>query len=302
MMAAVNILSVRNKPISYQRAGPTPQINVPACSVGKLVHQSAGIDSNVSSLENSRDMAAENKNQSLPAPPEWKRCLDISCIVISLPLILPLMVLIVFWIKLFSRGPALLCQKRIGRDCKPFVLYKFRSMKINSGTDRHVAYVRHLVKSNSPMMKLDLICDSGLITGGCLLRSSGLDELPQLVNVLRGEMSLVGPRPCLPGEYAFFSPKQRERFHALPGLTGMWQVNGKNRSTFLEMNVMDIHYVRNTSVMMDLHIMTRTPAALLSQMFLALQHKFAATRNSAFPDVRSETGQECTPQRHSSLQ
>lgn len=188
------------------------------------------------------------------------------------------MLLIVFWIRLVSRGPALFRQERIGQDGKRFVLYKFRSMKLNCGTGRHETYLRHLVKSNSPMIKLDLLCDERLIPGGCLLRAAGLDELPQLLNVLRGEMSLVGPRPCLPQEYAFFSAKQRQRFQSLPGLTGSWQVNGKNQSTFSEMNDMDVDYVRSASLSLDLQIMLRTPSALVLQMSQAFQQKLANRR------------------------
>lgn len=245
--------------------------------------------------------ADESRRQALPCSeiPGWKRWSDISCIVICLPFILPLMVLIVLWIRLFSPGPALLRQLRMGRDGRPFVLYKFRTMKMNAGTEQHEAYIRHLVKSDSPMIKLDLICDSRLIFGGCLLRAAGLDELPQLLNVLWGEMSLVGPRPCLPCEYGFFSTKQRERFKALPGLTGIWQVNGKNQSTFREMNVMDIHYVHNASLMMDLRIMLRTPAALLSQMLLACQQRCAVYRCIVLQKAACDAGPKWTLQRNS---
>jgi exopolysaccharide production protein ExoY len=207
----------------------------------------------------------------------WKRALDLTCIVISLPVALPLMMLIVLWVRLVSPGPALYRQERIGQNGRRFVLYKVRSMKLNAGTGRHERHLRHLVKSDSPMTKLDLLCDSRLIPGGCLLRAAGLDELPQLLNVLRGEMSLVGPRPCLPEEYKFFSEVQRERFRALPGLTGTWQVNGKNQTTFSEMNVMDVRYVRRASLGMDLSIMLRTPAALLAQMCQAFrQHRISS--------------------------
>jgi len=184
------------------------------------------------------------------------------------------MAAITLWIKCASRGPALFRQERIGRNGKRFVLYKFRSMKVNADTQRHRDHFRHLVSSDCPMVKLDLLCDSRLIPGGCLLRAAGLDELPQLLNVLRGEMSLVGPRPCLPEEYRFFTPKQRERFEALPGLTGIWQVHGKGVSTFSEMNAMDAIYVRRSSITLDLGIMLRTPLALLRQMREAfLRHR-----------------------------
>ncbi|MEO8615313.1 MAG: sugar transferase [Luteolibacter sp.] len=224
--------------------------------------------------------------------PTWKRALDIISIFISLPITLPLLVFIVFWVRIVSRGPALFRQERIGKNGKPFILYKFRSMKLNSGISRHETYLRHLVKTDSPMIKLDLLCDSRLIPGGCLLRSAGLDELPQLLNVLRGEMSLVGPRPCLPQEFAYFSSSQRERFAALPGLTGSWQVSGKNRSTFSEMNVMDIRYVREVCLKLDLLIMMRTPAALLLQMGQAFQQGRAARQNNQLNESghKSETG------------
>ncbi len=212
----------------------------------------------------------------------WKRVLDVMCIVISLPLVMPLMAVIVLWIRLVSRGPALFRQERIGRDGKSFVLYKFRSMKMGCGTGPHEAYLRNLVASNSPMIKLDLLCDSRVIPGGCLLRSAGLDELPQLLNVLRGEMSLVGPRPCLPEEYRYFSTKQRERFKVLPGLTGIWQVDGKNETTFLEMNIMDEYYVNHVSAALDLGIMMRTPSALLLQIWQASQQKKARRQRAGF--------------------
>ncbi len=230
-----------------------------------------------------------------------KRSLDIACVVITLPFTLLLMGLVVIWIKLISRGPVLLRQKRIGRHGEPFVLYKFRSMKVNSATDRHEAHVRNLVKLGRPMIKLDHLCDARLIAGGCLLRASGLDELPQLLNVLRGDMSLVGPRPCLPCEYGNFTQPQRERFNALPGITGLWQVNGKHGCTFIEMNALDIHYVRNATLLTDLHIMLRTPAALVFQMCLAFQHKRTIRRFVAFEEFDAMTVHGNVPRTHHPL-
>ncbi len=104
------------------------------------------------------------------------------------------------------------------------------------------------------MVKLDAHGDSRIIPFGLLLRSSGLDELPQFINVLRGEMSVVGPRPCLGYECDHYLPWQRERFNTLPGLTGLWQVSGKNRTTFVEMMQMDIQYARNKTLWLDLTI------------------------------------------------
>jgi lipopolysaccharide/colanic/teichoic acid biosynthesis glycosyltransferase len=199
--------------------------------------------------------------------------LDISCILLSLPVTLPLMLALAAWVKFVSRGPALFKQERIGRNGRPFTLYKFRSMRVDADTGRHHKHFRNLVRTDTPMVKLDLLCDSRLIPGGCFLRSAGLDELPQLFNVLRGEMSLVGPRPCLPEEFRFFTPAQRMRFEVLPGLTGLWQVEGKGVSTFSEMNSMDAAYVRLSSVPLDLRLMVRTPFALIRQLAQVLRQR-----------------------------
>jgi lipopolysaccharide/colanic/teichoic acid biosynthesis glycosyltransferase len=122
------------------------------------------------------------------------------------------------------------------------------------------------MEKDCPMTKLDAAGDPRLIAGGRFLRASGLDELPQIFNVLRGEMSLVGPRPCLPHEFERYGVWQRERVNAPPGLTGYWQVNGKNKTTFSEMIAMDIFYARNMSVWLDLKIILKTIPALIEQM------------------------------------
>jgi lipopolysaccharide/colanic/teichoic acid biosynthesis glycosyltransferase len=116
------------------------------------------------------------------------------------------------------------------------------------------------------MVKLDAQRDPRLIPLGAFLRSSGLDELPQLLNVLRGEMSLVGPRPCIPYEYELYDAWQRRRFEAVPGLTGLWQVSGKNQTTFPEMIALDIRYAETCSLWLDLEIILRTPVALWQQL------------------------------------
>lgn len=205
--------------------------------------------------------------------PVWKRVFDTTWVIASLPLAVPLIVLVALWIRLVSRGPALFRQERVGLGGRRFTLYKFRSMYHGSATIDHELHVEKLVESGSPMVKLDLIGDSRLIPGGCFLRTTGLDELPQLLNVLRGEMSLVGPRPCLPKEFAFFDADQKKRFSVLPGLTGLWQVDGKNRATFNQMNAMDLGYVRSMSPLTDIAIMARTPMALLRQMGECMRHR-----------------------------
>ena len=111
-----------------------------------------------------------------------------------------------------------------------------------------------------------------------LLRASGLDELPQLINVLRGEMSLVGPRPCLPYEYDQYLPWQKERFETVPGLTGLWQVSGKNKTTFVEMIQLDIKYAKNKNLWWDLKIILMTVPALAIQMLETRQARRASSR------------------------
>jgi lipopolysaccharide/colanic/teichoic acid biosynthesis glycosyltransferase len=118
------------------------------------------------------------------------------------------------------------------------------------------------------MTKLD-VADPRIVRGGRLLRALGVDELPQLFNVLSGEMSLVGPRPCTPREFQAYQPWQRARVQALPGLTGYWQVNGKNKTTFTEMIHLDLFYARAMSLGMDTAILLRTPPALLGQFLEA---------------------------------
>ena len=197
--------------------------------------------------------------------PAWKRVLDIACILFALPALAPLVLIIVLWIKFLSGGPILFRQERVGCRGSRFTCLKFRSMKVGADHSVHKDYLKELIHSETPMTKMDAR-DSRLIPLGGLLRSTGLDELPQLINVLRGEMSIVGPRPCIPYEFESYLPWQRERFDTLPGLTGLWQVNGKNRTTFNEMIRWDITYARTKSLLLDMQIMAKTIPALISQV------------------------------------
>ena len=198
--------------------------------------------------------------------PRWKRVLDVACIFVTLPILVPMALLVAVVVKLASTGPVLFGQKRIGFAGRPFICFKFRTMAVGTDTAVHQGYLSRLIGSDLPMVKLDLQGDQRLIPFGLLLRASGLDELPQVINVLRGEMSLVGPRPCLPFEYERYVPWQRERFNTLPGLTGLWQVSGKNKTTFDEMVHLDIHYARTKSLWSDLKIMLMTFPVLIFQI------------------------------------
>jgi lipopolysaccharide/colanic/teichoic acid biosynthesis glycosyltransferase len=163
-------------------------------------------------------------------------------------------------------GPLLFHQERVGRQGRRFVIHKFRTMRADAVAGAHAQHVAALMQSGAPLQKLDARGDARLIPGGWLLRATGLDELPQLLNVLAGDMSVVGPRPCLPYEYEAYTARQRRRFAATPGLTGLWQVSGKNRTTFARMVTLDIVYARRRSLALDLGILLRTPTALLRQL------------------------------------
>jgi len=205
------------------------------------------------------------------ALPTWKRLLDLFIVALLFPLWLPIMTLIALWVAVTSPGPIFYRQPRIGFKGRRFMLVKFRTMKVNAETHVHEAYLEHLIVSDRPMVKLDATGDPRLIIGGKFLRATGLDELPQIFNVLKGEMSLVGPRPCTVLEFERYAPEQRARVNALPGLTGLWQVNGKNRTTFREMIEMDIFYSRNISLSLDLKIIVRTLPTILGQFSDSVQ-------------------------------
>jgi len=212
--------------------------------------------------------------------PGWKSALDITCILLALPIWLPLMILLMLITRFASPGPIFYRQKRVGLGGKHFSIWKFRTMKVSAETQSHERHLEELIKVNRPMTKLDAIGDPRLAPFGRILRASGLDELPQIFNVLCGEMSLVGPRPCLPNEFAHYQPWQRERVNGLPGLTGYWQVNGKNKTTFNEMVAMDLFYLKNLSFLLDLKIILKTCAVMAGQLF--------ESRSSAKPDCQDE--------------
>ena len=212
-----------------------------------------------------------SREELAAALPIWKRFIDLAVVTLLFPLWLPVMTLVALWVAVTSPGPIFYRQPRIGFKGRRFMLVKFRTMKVNAETHIHEAYLEHLIISDRPMIKLDATGDPRLILGGKFLRATGLDELPQIFNVLKGEMSLVGPRPCTVLEFERYAPEQRARVNALPGLTGLWQVNGKNRTTFRQMIEMDIFYARNISLSLDIKIILRTLPAILGQFFDSVQ-------------------------------
>ena len=207
-------------------------------------------------------------NQTIPGKtrvPRWKRGLDISLVAIALPLLIPLGLVIAAIIRLVSNGPIFFKQERVGRGGQKFWCFKFRTMTTGADTVSHQGHLRDLIQSDTPMKKMDSDGDSRIIPFGVFIRALGLDELPQLINVVKGEMSIVGPRPCLPYEFELYLPWQRARCHALPGLTGLWQVSGKNKTTFSEMIRLDIEYANRCSLWLDLGIIFKTVPVLMSQ-------------------------------------
>ena len=221
-----------------------------------------------------------SREELAAALPKWKRFIDLAMVTLLFPVWLPVMTLVALWVAVTSPGPIFYRQPRIGFKGRRFMLIKFRTMKVNAETHIHEAYLEHLIVSDRPMIKLDATGDPRLILGGKFLRATGLDELPQIFNVLKGEMSLVGPRPCTVGEFERYAPEQRARVNALPGLTGLWQVNGKNRTTFRQMIEMDIFYSRNISLSLDLKIILRTLPAIVGQFSDSVQ---PSSRSSAQP-------------------
>lgn len=197
--------------------------------------------------------------------------MDLGVILLSLPITLPVMVLIAGYIKLVSPGPVFFVQNRIGYQGQGFRCFKFRTMETGADQTVHQAHLANLIAGAGALVKLDL-SDARVIPMGQLLRASGLDELPQFLNVIRGEMSLIGPRPCTEYESNSYLPWHRERFQALPGISGLWQVTGKNRTTFGKMIRRDIQYVRRASLGLDCWILGRTAGVVLAESRVVLRH------------------------------
>lgn len=195
-----------------------------------------------------------------------KRTIDAVSATILLTLASPLFLVIAIAIKLDSPGPVFFRQVRLGKGGQPFVALKFRTMRVGSDTEAHRAYIAmtmsaDVASNGNGLYKLER--QDAITRVGRLLRKTSLDELPQLLNVLRGEMSLVGPRPCIPYETEFFKPHHFDRFLVPAGITGLWQVTARAYATFGEALDMDVAYARGWSLGLDLRLLARTPFAVL---------------------------------------
>lgn len=223
-----------------------------------------------------------------------RRLLDLLVASTALVALSPLLVLIALAIRVESRGPVIFRQRRLGQGLRPFTVLKFRTMRHGADAAVHREYVHSLigrtaggecdtgqsavgergVLSDRPttgerggLYKLSV--DSRITRVGRFLRSWSLDELPQLVNVLRGEMALVGPRPVIPYEVERYPERYLPRFTVKPGLTGLWQVSGRNERTYEEMVRFDIEYARHASLLLDLRILARTVPVVFSRQGVA---------------------------------
>jgi lipopolysaccharide/colanic/teichoic acid biosynthesis glycosyltransferase len=199
-----------------------------------------------------------------------KRGMDILSSLALLIILSPLLLAIAGLVKLSSRGPVLFRQVRIGQMLKPFMICKFRTMHADSDHGIHHNYVSWFISSSGEAQDKEkntifkLTNDPRITPIGRFLRKTSLDELPQLWNVLRGEMSLVGPRPPLWYELQQYKPWHRHRvLEAKPGITGLWQVTGRSRTTFDEMVRLDLRYARGQSLWTDIKILLATPAAVI---------------------------------------
>jgi lipopolysaccharide/colanic/teichoic acid biosynthesis glycosyltransferase len=224
------------------------------------------------------------------------RALDIFGAALLLVLLAPLLAVIAIAVRLDSPGPAVFRQQRIGRGRRPFTVKKFRSMHDGAAHDRHREFVLGLIKGepprhdipepgheisgresddpgtadqddpdhdNGPRPYYKMVADPRITRVGRILRRSSLDELPQLWNVLRGEMSLVGPRPAIPYEVDHYPPAWLHRLAVKPGITGLWQVNGRSQVTLEEMVRLDVEYARRRTLWLNLRILVRTVPTVL---------------------------------------
>ena len=221
----------------------------------------------------------------MPSGERWfyftcKRCIDVVLALLLLCLLLPLLLLIALLIKLDTPGAAIFVQERVGVrrrsrggrtvwEIRNFPFYKFRSMYQNADQSMHQNYIEAFIQggvtpTNQSHAKFKLLNDPRITRVGRLLRRTSLDELPQLVNVLKGEMSLVGPRPVPSYEVVKYQARHYERLTAVPGITGLWQVKGRCKVSFEDMIGMDIEYTRSQSLWLDAKILFLTIPAVLS--------------------------------------
>ena len=202
-----------------------------------------------------------------------KRLMDIVLSSLMSVFLAPLFAVVAFLIKLNSPGPVILKQTRVGKGGENFTCYKFRSMVDSNDDTAHKNYIRELLQKESiipknaePEKLFKLIDDPRITSIGRLLRKTGIDELAQVFNVLKGDMSLVGPRPPIPYEVEMFDDWQKQKLAVMPGITSLWVVSGRNKLSYKEAIELDIEYIRSWSLWLDIKILLKTiPAVLIHQ-------------------------------------
>lgn len=217
-----------------------------------------------------------------------KRVTDAAIVSLSLLFVLPLLVFIAVLIRLDSPGPAIFKQERVGAKRRmrngmmeweetPFTIYKFRTMKVDAKSTLHRQFIEAYIAGDEARMaeiqaeqakesesKYKLANDPRVTRVGKFLRKTSLDELPQLWNVVAGDMSLVGPRPPIPYEVELYQPHHHERLRTTPGLTGLWQVKGRSATSFEEMVRMDVEYIQQQTLWLDVKLIIGTVTAVIS--------------------------------------
>jgi len=214
------------------------------------------------------DLAARRAAAALgPAPEVAKRALDIAGSMVLIIITAPLLLLLSCLVRSTSTGPALFRQERLGQGMTPFTMLKLRTMYVGNNDRIHREYVTGMLSDEQASGSANgghykLVADPRVTPLGAWLRRTSLDELPQLINVLRGQMSLVGPRPVLRWEAQLFVESYRRRFAVKPGMTGLWQVSGRSRLSMQRALELDVEYALRRSFLLDLTILARTVPAL----------------------------------------
>jgi lipopolysaccharide/colanic/teichoic acid biosynthesis glycosyltransferase len=214
----------------------------------------------------------ERRSERHPLTLAVYRAIDLLVASLFLLICLPFALALCLAIRLESEGPAIFRQRRLGRDKRPFTVHKFRTMRREADPEVHREYIEQLIagdevahadRDGNGLYKL--AADDRVTRVGRVLRKTSLDELPQLYDVLRGRMSLVGPRPVIPYEAELYPSGYDRRFEVKPGLTGLWQVSGRNERTYHEMVALDVTWVQRHSIRLYLSILARTPWVLLAR-------------------------------------
>jgi lipopolysaccharide/colanic/teichoic acid biosynthesis glycosyltransferase len=229
-------------------------------------------------VENKGKIANQLLNDFAPPIPVWKIILDKIGAIAGFIVFSPFFIFLPIYIKSVSPGPVFYSQTRIGYRGREFKFWKFRTMHSNTGTVSHNSHLKTLINSDLPMTKLDDSNDPRIIPGGRMIRKACIDEIPQIFNILKGDMSLVGPRPCIPYEAQEYLLWHKYRFDINPGLTGLWQVSGKNKLTFKQMIRLDINYSRSMSLLVDLKIIGATIPAIFKMIGEAISNKYKISK------------------------